>query len=164
GASCGGLYVWYKKQSFWRWADAIGPGLVLAQGVGRWGNFFNQEAYGSAAPEWLVNAMPGWLREGMTIQGTVMQPTFLYESLWNVLVFAVLFAVERRKPAIGVVFSLYLIGYNLGRFAIESIRQDATVYFGMPMAQWMSLAQIAAGAFFLVWHLRRGRHESQLQA
>jgi phosphatidylglycerol---prolipoprotein diacylglyceryl transferase len=160
----GGIYLWRKKQSFWRWADAIGPGLILAQGIGRWGNFFNQEAYGSAAPEWLINAMPGWLREGMTIEGTVMQPTFLYESIWNFLIFGLLFAVQKRKPAIGVVFSLYLIGYNVGRYIIESIRQDATIVAGMPMAQIMALAQIAAGLFFLVYHLRRRKHESQLEA
>lgn len=161
----GGLYVWYKKQSFWRWADAIGPGLILAQGVGRWGNFLNQEAYGSAAPEGLINAMPGWLREGMTIQGTVMHPTFLYESVWNVLVFGVLYAVERRKPPIGVVFSLYLILYNVGRVTIESIREDSTFVMGhLRVAQIMALLQIVAGVGFLIYHLWRKKHESQVQA
>lgn len=159
----GGLYVWRKGQSFWRWADAIGPGLILAQGIGRWGNFFNQEAYGSRAPQWLIDAMPGWLREGMRIEGTVMHPTFLYESVWNFLVFAVLFAAERKKPAIGVVFSLYLIGYNVGRYAIESIRQDATIIGGMPMAQIMSIAQVIAGVGFLIYHIKRNKHESQLE-
>ncbi|HYF91447.1 MAG TPA: prolipoprotein diacylglyceryl transferase [Symbiobacteriaceae bacterium] len=159
----GGVYVWYRKQSFWRWADAIGPGLILAQGIGRWGNFFNQEAYGSPAPQWLINAMPVWLREGMTIEGTVMHPTFLYESVWNFLVFGVLYWAERRKPAIGVVFSLYLILYNLGRYIIESIRQDSTFVSGdLRVAQIMALAQVFAGVGFLVYHIWRRKHESQL--
>jgi len=158
----GGIYVVYvKKQSFWRWADAIGPGLILAQGVGRWGNFFNQEAYGSAAPGWVVNAMPGWLKEGMTISGTVMHPTFLYESVWNVLVFGILFAVYRRKPPIGVVFSLYLILYNVGRYAIESIREDSSfIGGGLRIAQLMAIAQIVAGIGFMLYHYRRRAHES----
>lgn len=161
----GGLYVAYKKQSFWRWADAIGPGLILAQGVGRWGNFFNQEAYGSVAPQWIVGAMPGWLKAGMTIDGAVHHPTFLYESVWNVLVFAVLYAVEKKKPPIGVVFSLYLILYNIGRYAIESIREDSSFVFGhLRVAQLMALAQIVAGVFFLIWHWRRGLRESKLEA
>jgi phosphatidylglycerol:prolipoprotein diacylglycerol transferase len=161
----GGLYVWYRKQSFWRWADAIGPGLILAQGIGRWGNFFNQEAYGDPAPQWLINAMPGWLKAGMTIQGVVYHPTFLYESVWNLIVFGILYAAQRKKPAIGVVFSLYLILYNVGRYVIESIRTDTTFVFGhLRVAQLMALAQIVAGLLFLVYHLRRNLHESKLEA
>lgn len=154
---CGGLYVWYKKEPFWLWADMIGPGLILAQAIGRWGNFFNQEAFGSPAPAWLVERMPGWLREGMNIQGTVMHPTFLYESVWNLLVFIVLYAIQRKKPAPGVVFSLYLVGYNIGRYIIESIREDSSFVNGLRIAQVMALAQIVIGAFFLAYHLWRAR-------
>lgn len=162
---CGGLYLWYKKQPFWLWADMVAPGLILAQGIGRWGNFFNQEAYGSPALQGIVDAMPGWLREGMTIQGTVMHPTFLYESLWNVAMFAVLFAVQRRKPQAGVVFSLYLILYNIGRFLIESIRQDSSFVFGhFRVAQLMAILQIVVGAGLLAWHWNRGRQESHTPA
>ncbi|HEY3363759.1 MAG TPA: prolipoprotein diacylglyceryl transferase [Symbiobacteriaceae bacterium] len=154
----GGIYVWYRKQPFWLWADMIGPGLILAQAIGRWGNFFNQEAFGSPAPDWLVTKMPAWLREGMTIQGTVMHPTFLYESLWNLLVFGILFAIQRRKPAAGVVFSLYLIGYNIGRYAIESIREDSTIFGGgLRVAQVAALLEILAGLGFLAYHLWRAR-------
>lgn len=157
----GGLYVWRKRQSFWKWADVVGPGLILAQGVGRWGNFFNQEAYGAPAPQWVVNAMPGWLKEGMTISGTVMHPTFLYESVWNVLVFGILYGLLRRRPPVGVVFSLYLVLYNVGRWAIESIREDSSFIFGnLRIAQLMAIAQIVAGLGFLVWQLMRSRRTS----
>jgi len=153
---CGGLYVWYKRQSFWLWADMIGPGLILAQAIGRWGNFFNQEAYGSPAPVWLIDKMPGWLRDGMFIDGQVMHPTFLYESVWNLLCFGILYALQRRKPRPGTVFSLYFILYNIGRFAIESIREDSSFVFGhFRVAQLMALAQIVAGLLLLVYHYRR---------
>jgi phosphatidylglycerol:prolipoprotein diacylglycerol transferase len=164
----GGIYVWRKKQPFWLWADVIGPGLILAQGIGRWGNFMNQEAYGSAAPQWLIEKMPGWLREGMTIEGTVMHPTFLYESLWNILCFALLYWIGRRKPYAGVVFSLYFITYNIGRFTIESIREDSSFIFGhLRIAQLMAVAQIIAGVILLIYHLRRrksGTMEPQTEA
>lgn len=157
----GGLYVWYKRQSFWLWADMIAPGLILAQAIGRWGNFFNQEAYGSPAPAWLVERLPGFIREGMTIQGTVMHPTFLYESVWNLLVFGMLYAVQRKKPAVGTVFSLYLILYNIGRFAIESIREDSSYLFGtIRIAQAMAVLQIIAGLGFLALHLYRARRQT----
>jgi phosphatidylglycerol:prolipoprotein diacylglycerol transferase len=151
------LFVRYRRQPFWLWADMAAPGLILAQAIGRWGNFFNQEAYGSPAPLWLVERMPGFLREGMTIEGTVMHPTFLYESLWNLLSFAVLFAFQRRRPAPGTVFSLYLILYNLGRFFIESIREDSSYLYGMRIAQLTAVALMLAGLGFLFYHHRRGR-------
>jgi len=161
----GGLYIVYRRQSFWLWADMIAPGLILAQGIGRWGNFFNQEAYGSPAPAWLVEKMPGWLREGMTIGGTVMHPTFLYESLWNVLSFVALFLVQRRKPQAGVVFSLYLIAYNTGRFFLESIREDSSFIFGdIRVAQLVSAIQVVVGLGLLTFFLMRGRRRTQTEA
>lgn len=130
----GGLVVaimmYRRKQSFWSWADCIAPGLILAQAIGRWGNFFNQEAYGSPAPEGLVNLMPGWLKSGMTIEGTVMHPTFLYESVWNLLVAFTLLAYFRRTKTKGTTIALYLILYDVGRFVIESIREDSSYIFG----------------------------------
>ncbi len=152
----GWFYVRRRNQPFWLWADMVAPGLILAQAIGRWGNFFNQEAYGSAAPGWLVELMPGWLREGMTIGGTVMHPTFLYESVWNAAAFVVLYLVQRRQPRPGVVISLYLILYNVGRFIIESIRMDSTFVFGgLRVAQLMAMALVLIGAGLLLYHLRR---------
>lgn len=152
----GALYMRYRKQPFWPWADIIAPALILAQAIGRWGNFFNQEAYGSEAPQWLVDLMPGWLREGMTIQGVVMHPTFLYESVWNLLSFFVLYYFHRKKAPTGVVFSLYFILYNAGRFVIESIREDSSYIFGwIRVAQLTSLALLVVGLGLLLFHLKR---------
>lgn len=154
----GYFYVRYRKQRFWLWADMIAPGLILAQGIGRWGNFFNQEAFGSEAPLWLVKLMPGWLREGMTIGGTVMHPTFLYESSWNIATFAVLYAFQRQKPAEGRVFALYFILYNIGRLIIESIRMDSSFTGGgLRIAQVTALLEILAGVGLWIWAGYRSR-------
>jgi phosphatidylglycerol:prolipoprotein diacylglycerol transferase len=152
-----------RKQPFWAWADCIAPGLILAQAIGRWGNFFNQEAYGSAAPEWLINRMPGWLREGMTIEGTVMHPTFLYESVWNLLVAAILFVYFRRSRATGTTIALYFILYNAGRFVIESIREDSSYIFGtIRTAQFTAVLLLLIGlALFAFFSRRAKRTEGQ---
>jgi len=156
GAIAGAVFMRARRQPFWRWADVVAVTLPLAQAIGRWGNFFNQEAYGDPAPQWLINLMPGWLRAGMTISGTVMHPTFLYESVWNLLTFAVLLLFHRRKAAPGVIISLYLILYNTGRFLIESIRQDSSFIFGsIRVAQLVALLLILLGFGLLVYHLRR---------
>lgn len=155
---CAAIFMRYRKQPFWIWSDMIAPGLILAQGIGRWGNFFNQEAYGSPAPLGLVAMMPSWLRDGMTIGGSVMHPTFLYESVWNVLGFTVLYAIQRTKPPAGVVFSLYFVVYNIGRFMIEGLREDSSYILGdFRVAQLMAAIQIIAGLLLFVWHLRRTR-------
>jgi len=156
GAVAGWIFMRVRRQPFWRWADVVAVTLPLAQAIGRWGNFFNQEAYGDPAPQWLIDLMPGWLREGMAISGTVMHPTFLYESVWNLLTFGVLLLFHRRKVAPGVIFSLYLILYNTGRFLIESIRQDSSFIFGsIRVAQLVALLLILLGFALLVYHLRR---------
>lgn len=156
GAIAAAVYLPARKQPFWRWADVVGLVLPLAQAIGRWGNFFNQEAYGDPAPEWLIRLMPGWLREGMTIGGTVMHPTFLYESVWNLLTFGILLLCHRRRMKTGVVFSLYLILYNAGRFLIESIRQDSSFIFSrIRVAQLVAAVLAILGLVLLAWFLRR---------
>ncbi len=156
GAIAAAIYLPRRRQPFWPWADVAGVVLPLAQAIGRWGNFFNQEAYGDPAPAGLVRLMPGWLREGMTIHGTVMHPTFLYESLWNLVTFGLLHLAYRRRQKPGVVFSLYLILYNAGRFAIESIRQDSSFIFGrIRVAQLAAVLLALLGLALLLYHLRR---------
>lgn len=157
----GAFYMRRKKQPFWPWADVVAPGLILAQGIGRWGNFMNQEAYGSPASQAVIEKMPGWLREGMTIEGVVHHPTFLYESIWNVIVFAVLFAFNRRKPPAGATFGLYFILYNVGRLAIESIREDSSYIFGtVRIAQLTAVVLILVGAGLMVWAYKRTPKET----
>lgn len=158
---CSYAYLIYRKQRFWLWADMILPGVLLAQAIGRWGNFFNQEAYGSPAPNWVVDLMPGFIRDGMNIGGVVMHPTFLYESVWNLIGFAFLYWFVHRKPAEGTVASLYFVVYNVGRLVIESIREDSTIFFGwLRVAQGMAVLQIVAGILLYVWLTARARRSN----
>ena len=98
---------------------------MIAQSIGRWGNFANHEAYGAAVKS--LNYLPSFIRENMYIEGSYRQPTFLYESLWNLLGF-ILIIVLRRRPKLlrqGKIAAFYLIWYGFGRMIIEGMRTDS---------------------------------------
>lgn len=166
GAVAGGalglwIYTRWQKLSFLRWADFAAPGLALAQAIGRWGNYFNQELYGT--PTDLPWKLPVRADTGEIIG--YFHPTFLYESLWNLLVFAVLMVISRKatkRLLNGDLFLLYGVLYPLGRFFIEYQRPDAYelktwVFAGVPMAQWVSIAAILFfGSVLIYRHQRSG--------
>lgn len=125
------------------------PAIALAQSIGRWGNWFNQELYGKATD------LP-WALEIDNPRGyppgTTFHPTFLYESLWNLALCGVLLWIQRRyRLAAGRLLGVYLIGYGTGRFWIEGLRIDpANSAGGLRLNQWVALSAIAAGAIYLV--------------
>lgn len=130
----GVIYVRRKGYSFWRIADICAPGLIVGQAIGRWGNFMNQEAHGGPAAEaFLRNSLhlPDWIVNQMLIDGQYYHPTFLYESLWNVVGLLVLFWL-RRRPFLraGELFISYFIWYSIGRFFIEGLRTDSLDFTG----------------------------------
>ncbi|CCO07985.1 prolipoprotein diacylglyceryl transferase [Desulforamulus hydrothermalis] len=125
-------------------ADITAPSFPLGQAIGRWGNFFNQEAYG----------YPTDLPWAMYIAGAYRHPTFLYESLWNLLVFVILM-VRRRKQAAGQLFMLYLGLYSLGRFFIEGFRTDSLMLGPLRAAQVLSILLTAAAVIGYVYLGRR---------
>lgn len=128
----GYIYLRKKKQSFLLMADIIAPSIILGQAIGRWGNFINQEAYGGEVTRAFLEGLhlPNWLIEQMNIQGTYYHPTFLYESIWNLIGF-VLFILLRFVPLKrGEIFFGYLIWYSLGRFFIEGLRMDSLTFNG----------------------------------
>lgn len=135
-----------KRQSVRLWADAIAPGLILAQGIGRWGNYFNQEAYGYETD----------LPWAMFIDGAYRHPTFLYESIWDVLgcLLLVLLWRQWRTRRTGDVAACYLIYYSVGRFFIEHFRTDSLMLGPLQMAQVISVVGIIAG-LALFWLDRR---------
>ena len=144
----GGLMVRHYKMSFWQLGDIVAPSLILGQAIGRWGNYFNQEAYGfEVDPERVPWAM--W------IDGAYRHPTFLYESLWNLLIFGFLLWF-RRRPGLkqGEVLLSYFILYSAGRFLIESFRTDSLMLGPLRVAQVISIALIG-GALLLIWYRRR---------
>jgi phosphatidylglycerol---prolipoprotein diacylglyceryl transferase len=158
GAILGGmvaawLFARWKKISFWMLADIVAPALILGQAIGRWGNFFNSEAYGAPTDlPWKLFIPPDRRFLGFE-DAAYYHPTFLYESLWNVMVFAVLLGVflrvgNRVRP--GFVFSVYAIAYSLGRLWIEGLRSDSLMVGGLKMAQLVSLAGIVLGAIGMV--------------
>jgi prolipoprotein diacylglyceryl transferase len=144
---------------FWLVADCVAPGLVLAQALGRWGNYANQELYGRPSDlPWAVridHPMPPYQPDSS------FQPTFLYESLWDLLVFVVLIVFVRRywrRVALGSVFLLYAALYSLGRAPIETLRIDpADHVLGQRLNFWVALGVCAVAAVALLALLRRGR-------
>jgi phosphatidylglycerol:prolipoprotein diacylglycerol transferase len=132
GAVMGGalalwLYARSKKTSFAQWTDIIAPGLALAQAIGRWGNFFNQELYGGPTNlPWAIFIEPAY-RLPEYINQAYYHPMFLYESLWNLMNMAVLLILGRKfqqKLITGDIFLVYLLIYPIGRFFLEFMRLD----------------------------------------
>jgi prolipoprotein diacylglyceryl transferase len=131
--------------------DAIAPALPLAQAIGRWGNYFNQELFGTPTDlPWGLEIDPVNRPEAYPDAAT-FHPTFLYESLWNLGLVAVLLWAERRFPALrGRLIGLYLIGYGFMRFLLELIRTDTTFRFlGLSRNGWVSVAVVAVGLVLL---------------
>ncbi len=137
-------YTYIQKLNLLQYTDLFSPSLILGQSIGRWGNFFNSEAHG-ALTDWPVRVY---------IEGFgYAHPTFLYESVWNLLVFIILFFFIRKcfRHKYGVITCSYLILYSLGRFFIEGLRVD-NIYtiFGLHIAEFTSLLLITAGVLGLV--------------
>ena len=162
GGVLGGILTGYilarrRRVDFWQWSDVVAPGLILAQAIGRWGNFINQEAYGSPAPDWVVRLLPSFIRDQMLIEGAYAHPTFLYESLWNLAAFGILLALRRRNPVRGVLIFAYFTLYNLGRFLIEGIRMDSSFTpGGFRVAQVVAAGLVLVGAAGIWWRRRVG--------
>ncbi len=137
--------------------DVAAPSVALGQAIGRWGNFFNEEAYGRPTdlPWKLYISPPHRPREYAT--DTYFHPTFLYESLWDLAVFTVLVAWlrprYRKRP--GALFFCYIGLYSVGRFAIEGLRLDSFWLAGWRVPQLASLAGIVVAALGLLWTSRR---------
>lgn len=130
--------------------DIAVPGVMLAQSLGRWGNFFNQEAYGKIVDQ--LNYLPAFIRNQMYIDGHYRVPTFLYESLWNLLGFSLLMAVRHRGwLKRGEPTAFYLVWYGCGRFVIEGLRTDSLMLSGLRVSQWLSVLILALGLGLFIW-------------
>jgi prolipoprotein diacylglyceryl transferase len=137
--------------------DAIAPALPLAQAIGRWGNYFNQELYGRPTDlPWALEVEPPFRRPGFEDEAT-FHPTFLYESLWNLVLVAVLLRIDRTgRLRRGALFLVYLIGYGVGRAWIEALRVDTDErYLGLSRNNWIALAVVIGATAALVWWQRR---------
>lgn len=147
-----------------RLLDIIAVGLILGQAIGRWGNFFNGEAYGPVCTlEFLQKLhLPNFIIDGMLIDGAYHHPTFLYESLWCLIGFIVLLIFRRRQyTKIGQTTCVYLVWYGIGRFLIEALRTDSLMLGTYKMAQLVSLGMIVLGVLLYLVFGRGSKLENQ---
>ncbi len=156
GALAMWIYTRRKKISFILWADLAAPGLALAQAIGRWGNFFNQELYGAPTNlPWKLYIDPAHRLPGFE-NVAYYHPLFLYESLWNIANMAILLFLSHRFPdrlKTGDLFLGYLVIYPLGRFLLDFLRLDASRVAGINANQTLSaIVAVAAAAWLLVRH------------
>lgn len=162
GAIIGGtlaalLFARFNKISFWQLADLVAPALILGQAIGRWGNFFNSEAFGSPTDLPWKLYIPPQNRPLSLANFEYFHPTFLYESLWNLGVFALLIALffwglrHRGQLKVGTLFLAYLAAYSSGRVWIEALRTDSLMLGVLKMAQVISLGAIAFALLGLAW-------------
>ena len=159
GLLTGGAYVWAKGLPLLVYLDIVAPSLLLAQAIGRWGNFFNEEAFGRPTdlPWKLYISEPR--RPPAFVDHQYFHPTFLYESLWNAAAFLLLYFVLRRRfeRAPGALFLAYLGFYSLGRFWVEGLRTDSLMLGSFRVAQLVSVAAVIVAAVGIPILLRRRR-------
>jgi prolipoprotein diacylglyceryl transferase len=150
-------YISYKRiarrvelPGFAHFADALAPGLLIAQAVGRFGNWFNAELFGRPLDAPWALEIPRYARPDEFLSYSTFHPTFLYESIWCLVAAVLLIFLSGRFKA-GSIFALYVILYSAGRFFIEGIRIDpAHTFAGLRINQYLAAALFfAAGAYFL---------------
>ncbi len=158
------LVIYCKKYNvrILRVTDILAPSLLLAQSIGRWGNFFNMEAHGAATSLEHLQALhiPEFIIKGMNIDGIYYTPTFLYESLWCLLGFIIIIIIRRIKyTKVGQPTALYLMWYGLGRLIIETMRTDSLMLGGFKVAQIVSIGMILIGLLIIMITSRKSRYE-----
>ncbi|MGO4889669.1 prolipoprotein diacylglyceryl transferase [Anaerobacillus sp. MEB173] len=159
GALIGSLitaYVYTNKKgvSFWRIADIAAPSIILGQAIGRWGNFMNQEAHGGPVTREFLEGLrlPEFIINQMYIEGTYYHPTFLYESIWNIIGFVLLLFARKLNLRRGYLFLSYVIWYSVGRFFIEGMRTDSLMIGDLlRTAQFVSIVSIIIAVVLMVY-------------
>ena len=153
GAIAIGLYGRWKKLDTIRYLDIIGVGTLLGQAIGRWGNFFNQEAYGSVVSKEFISHFPKFIQEGMYIDGAYYHPTFLYESISDLLWFLVLAFLLFKFTNIrkGTFLALAVIGNSATRIVVEYLRTDSLMLGNIKVAMLVGVLGIIASAIYLLY-------------
>ena len=155
----------YKKIKWQKVFDMVCPGVMIGQIVGRWGNFFNGEAYGeSPAADSLLYFMRMELRHEDWMNSYVCQPTFLYESLWNLVGFLIINALYKKKKYDGQVFLMYITWYGFGRMFIEGLRTDSLMVGSFRISQVVAFLCFTVGFALLVYLGVRASNRAKLAA
>ena len=152
-----------KKVNLLKILDYLVVGLILAQAIGRWGNFFNGEAHGSVTTLAHLQSLylPQFIIDGMHINGNYYIPTFLYESVWCFIGFIIMIVLRRKKfMKIGYLTSFYLVWYGIERFFIEGMRTDSLMLGSLKMAQVVSIIMIIVGfVMFIITKIKCKRYD-----
>ena len=157
------MYVYCKKNklNILEMLDICAPAILIGQIIGRWGNFFNSEAHGGVVTREFLESLhlPNFIINGMYINGAYYHPTFLYESLLNLICFIVLMFLRRNKKIrLGVLVGIYLMWYAVVRFFIESLRTDALMLGSLRMAQVISVVLFVIGLVLVILSQKKERY------
>ena len=171
------VFVKIKKMNFQQVADTVCMGLITGQIIGRWGNFFNREAFGGYTDNLLAMQLPvsavrqneiteamwKYLVDVSGVEYIQVYPTVLYEGLWNFMVLLFLFWYRDRKKFQGELFLCYLTGYGMGRFWIESLRTDQLLIpgIGLPVSQVLSAVVVIASVAIILWKRTGGSRDKE---
>lgn len=159
----GALGAWIATRrygiKFWSYADAVAPGILLAQAIGRWGNYFNQELFGSPTTlPWGLEINPDnpAFPQGLPAE-TLFHPTFLYESIWSAAGVFILLALDKRfELRRGSMFGAYLAYYSTGRLVTENLRIDPSdIILGLRTNVWSAIGGVLVGLAIVFWQRRQ---------
>ncbi|MCY9005345.1 prolipoprotein diacylglyceryl transferase [Peribacillus frigoritolerans] len=158
------VFAKVKKVSFWKLVDIAAPSLLLGQAIGRWGNFMNQEAHGGEVTRSFLENMhlPEFIINQMYINGTYYHPTFLYESIWNILGVIILLSLRKVNLRRGELFLTYVIWYSIGRYFIEGLRTDSLMLTeSLRIAQVISIVLVIVAIALVVYRRVRGHADKR---
>lgn len=170
------VFTRVRKLNFWQMADTACLGLVAGQIIGRWGNFFNREAFGGYTNSIFAMQLPvseangvtsDLLRNSYIYNGASyiqVHPTFLYEGLWNLGVLSILLCYKKHKKFHGELFALYLVGYGIGRAWIEGLRTDQLIMKGLnlPVSQILSVVLVILAIIFIIYNRTKLKKNMQV--
>lgn len=152
------IYSRKNKINILQMLDIIVVGVIIAQAIGRWGNFFNQEAYGNIISLQALKNMhlPKFIIDGMYISGSYREPTFLYESICSLIGFILLLILRAtKKLKTGQLTAIYLIWYGIVRFGIETLRSDSLMLGQIKVAQLVSLLFVISGIALFIYSYKK---------
>lgn len=170
GVLCGLLFILIYSHKYGvrtlKITDMAVVGLIIAQAIGRWGNFFNQEAHGPEVARTVLESfkiIPEFVIDGMNIGGVYYHPTFFYESLWCALGFIILLLIRKfvEYLRVGQLTGIYLIWYSFARFFIESLRTDSLMLYDFKVAQIVSIVCILVGLILLFKDVKKSKFENR---
>jgi len=161
------LYSKKYEFRFLKMTDITVVGLIIAQAIGRWGNFFNSEAHGWEVSRRFLEKLhlPEFIINGMNINGTYYHPTFLYESLWCLIGFIVLLLIRKFNKYLktGQLTGIYLAWYGVGRFFIEILRTDSLMLGPLKFAQVISVIMVIAGILLIIFSKGNSMFDNKYQ-